>query len=162
MHKWCRVAELHRELQSPPKLYCTLHSDQCVDGVGGDTWCACSVAELTLELQQLRHCLAVVTRVAAVELAVLRPALFPPRLKRLLWGALAPWSQEASPDAKPGTYRAEVRPRTVQPPPPPDAIMLQWRVPPPVHSTHDMIYMILSESSASFNPPVSLLCFIYL
>lgn len=68
------------------------------------------VAELSMEVQQLRHCLAVVTNVAAVELAVLSPALFASSLKRQLWRTLAPWSQEASPDAKPGSYRAEVCP----------------------------------------------------
>lgn len=47
-------------------------------------------------------------RCAAVELAALMPSLFTPALKRLLWEAMAPWSQEASPDAKPGTYRAQV------------------------------------------------------
>lgn len=65
-------------------------------------------AELSLELQQLRHCLARVARCAAVELAALMPSLFTAPLKRLLWEAMAPWSQEASPDAKPGTYRAQV------------------------------------------------------
>lgn len=70
-----------------------------------------AAAELSLELQQLRHCLALVARCAAVELATLMPSLFTRALKRLLWEALAPWSQEASPDAKPGTYRAQVSPK---------------------------------------------------
>ena len=61
-----------------------------------------------MELQQLRHCLAVVARCAAVELAVAMPTLFTPGLRRLLWGALSAWSQDASPEAKPGTYRADV------------------------------------------------------
>ena len=68
-------------------------------------------ADVSLELQQLRHCLAVVARCAAVELAVAMPTLFTPGLRRLLWAALSAWSQDASPEAKPGTYRADVRTR---------------------------------------------------
>ena len=41
-------------------------------------------------------------------MAALMPSLFTAPLKRLLWEAMAPWSQEASPDAKPGSYRAQV------------------------------------------------------
>ena len=37
------------------------------------------------------------------------PTLFTPGLRRLLWAALSAWSQDASPEAKPGTYRADVR-----------------------------------------------------
>ena len=66
------------------------------------------LADISLELQQLRHCLAVVARCAAVELAVAMPTLFTPGLRRLLWAALSAWSQDASPEAKPGTYRADV------------------------------------------------------
>ena len=66
-------------------------------------------AEISPELQQLRHCLAVVARCSAVELAVALPTLFTPGLRRLLWTALSAWSQDASPESKPGTYRADVR-----------------------------------------------------
>ena len=99
------TSNCHPDLQQKKLYEVLLTKLLCGSGVAHHVDCS---AEISLELQQLRHCLAVVARYAAVELGAALPTLFTPGLRRLLWAALSAWSQGASPEAKPGTYRADV------------------------------------------------------
>lgn len=60
---------------------------------------------MSAELQQLRLCLAVLARAAAVQLAEAMPAAFPAGMRSQLFSLFSEWSMDASPGMRTGAHR---------------------------------------------------------